>query len=75
MTSEIQKLGRTLPAWFDKIANFHWPGSPTGRPKPQQPDQAQRIGFKFRNFENYRIRALLYAGKLNWRVRGSIGVR
>ena len=35
----------------------------------------KRIGFGFRNFENYRIRALLYAGKPNWRVLGSIVVR
>ena len=33
------------------------------------------IGFGFRNFENYRIRALLYAGRPNWRVLGSIVVR
>jgi transposase len=26
----------------------------------------KRIGFGFRNFENYRIRAVLYAGKPNW---------
>ncbi len=35
----------------------------------------KRIGFGFRNFENYRIRALLYAGKPNWRVLRSIVVR
>ncbi len=35
----------------------------------------KRIGFGFRNFHNYRIRALLYAGKPNWRVLGSIVVR
>lgn len=35
----------------------------------------KRIGFGFRNFENYRIRALLYAGKPSWRVLGSIVVR
>ena len=29
----------------------------------------------FPNFENYRIRALLYAGESNWRVLGSIVVR
>ena len=26
----------------------------------------KRIGFGFRNFQNYRIRALLYAGRPNW---------
>ena len=35
----------------------------------------KRIGFGFRNFANYRIRALLYAGRPNWRVLGSIVVR
>ena len=35
----------------------------------------KRIAFGFRNFENYRIRALLYAGKPNWWVLGSIVVR
>jgi len=34
-----------------------------------------RQAYGFRNFENYRIRALLYAGKPNWRVLGSIVVR
>jgi transposase len=35
--------------------------------------RSKRIGFGFRNFEN--IRALLYAGRPNWRVLGSIVVR
>jgi hypothetical protein len=30
---------------------------------------------KSTNFENYRVRALLYAGKPNWRVLGSIVVQ
>ncbi|NNN19565.1 MAG: hypothetical protein HKL84_06895 [Acidimicrobiaceae bacterium] len=34
----------------------------------------KRVGFGFRNFKNYRIRALLYAGKPNWRVLDSIVV-
>jgi hypothetical protein len=36
---------------------------------------ALRIGFGFHNFNNYRIRASLYAGKPNWRVLGSIVVQ
>ncbi|NNN21456.1 MAG: transposase, partial [Acidimicrobiales bacterium] len=34
----------------------------------------KRIGFGFKNFSNNRIRALLYAGKPNWRVLDSIVV-
>ncbi len=30
------------------------------------------IGFGFRNFGSYRIRALLYAGKPHWRVLGRV---
>jgi transposase len=37
--------------------------------------RVKRVGFGFRNFENYRVRALLYAGRPNWRVLGSIVVR
>jgi hypothetical protein len=29
-------------------------------------------GFGFRNFDNHRILALLYAGRQNWRVLSSI---
>jgi transposase len=35
----------------------------------------KRIGFGFRNFDNYRIRALEYAGRPNSRVLGSIALR
>ncbi len=28
--------------------------------------RVKRVGFGFSNFNNYRIRSLLYAGKLNW---------
>ena len=28
----------------------------------------KRIGFGFRNLRSYRVRALLYAGKPNWRT-------
>jgi hypothetical protein len=53
-----------------------WPASLTDRPKLNNLiKRIKRIGFGFRNFENYRIRALLYAGKPNWRVLGSIVVR
>ncbi len=77
MPPELQKLGRTLHKWLDKIVNFHIARISNG------PSEAfnnlikriKRIGFGFRNFRNYRIRALLYAGKPNWRVLGSIVVQ
>ena len=77
MPPETQKLGRTIRQLFDKICNFHLARVSNG------PSEAinnlikriKRVGFGFRNFQNYRIRALLYAGKANWRVLGSIVVR
>ena len=32
----------------------------------------KRAGFGFRNFANYRIRALLYAGKPNWDLLATV---
>jgi transposase len=76
MPPEIQKFGRTLKKWFAKIANFHLTRLSNGPTESINNliKRIKRIGFGFRNFENYRIRALL-AGKPNWRVLGSIVVR
>ena len=77
MPPEIQKLGRTIRTWFDKIANYQLARVSNGPTEALNNliKRIKRIGFGFRNFENYRIRALLYAGKPNWRVLGSIVVR
>jgi transposase len=77
MPPEIQKLGRTIRTWFDKICNYHEAKVSNGPTEALNNliKRIKRIGFGFRNFENYRIRALLYAGKPNWRVLGSIVVR
>ena len=76
MPPEVQKLGRTIKQWFDKIVNFHLAKVTNGPTEGLNNliKRIKRIGFGFRNFENYRIRALLYAGKPNWRVLGSIVV-
>jgi transposase len=77
MPPEIQRLGRTLRHWFDKLCNFHLARVSNGPTEALNNliKRIKRIGFGFRNFNNYRIRALLYAGKPNWRVLGSIVVR
>ena len=76
MPPEVQRLGRTIGDWFDKIVNFHQ-ARVSNRPTEALNNlikRIKRIGFGFRNFKNYRIRALLYAGRPNWRVLGSIVV-
>jgi transposase len=77
MPPEVQKLGRTIRTWFDKIANFHLARISNGPTESLNNliKRIKRVAFGFRNFENYRIRALLYAGRPNWRVLGSIVVR
>jgi transposase len=77
MPPEIQKFGRTVKKWFDKICHFQLTRLSNGPTESINNliKRIKRIGFGFRNFENYRIRALLYAGKPNWRVLGSIVVR
>ncbi len=55
-------------------ANALTHGSVQAHP-PEIRSAIKRIRFGFRNFDNYRIRALLYAGKPNWRVLGSIVVQ
>ena len=77
MPQEIRQLGRTLGRWFDKICNYHL-AKVTNAPTEALNNlvkRIKRIGFGFRNFDNYRIRALLYAGRPNWRVLGSMVVR
>jgi transposase len=77
MPPEVQRLGRTLRQWFEKICNYHLARMSNGPTEALNNliKRIKRVGFGFRNFENYRIRALLYAGKPNWRVLGSIVVR
>ena len=77
MPPEVQRLGRTIqPVVRQDLQLPPGQGDQRAHRVAQQPDQAhQTVGFGFRNFRNYRIRALLYAGKPNWRVLGSIVVR
>ncbi|HEY9376428.1 MAG TPA: ISL3 family transposase [Jiangellaceae bacterium] len=77
MPPELRKLGATLQRWFDKICNYHLARMSNGPTEALNNliKRIKRIGFGFRNFDNYRIRALLYAGKPNWRVLSSIVVQ
>ena len=77
MPPEVQRLGRTIRRWFEKLCNYHLAKVTNGPTESLNNliKRIKRVGFGFRNFRNYRIRALLYAGKPNWRVLGSIVVR
>jgi transposase len=77
MPPEVQRLGRTIKRWFDKLCNYHLAKVTNGPTESINNliKRIKRVGFGFRNFRNYRVRTLLYAGKPNWRVLGSIVVR
>ncbi len=65
---EINQLGRTITRWSTQITNWHRSALSNGPTEAinNLVKRIKRIGFGFRQFRNYRIRALLYAGKPNW---------
>jgi transposase len=74
---EVRTLARTLRNWFDAIAAWHEARVSNGPTEGMNNllKRVKRVAFGFTNFENFRIRALLYAGKPNFRVLDSIVVR
>ena len=65
---EIRQLGRTLQRWSQQIAAWHYPWVSNGPTEAVNNliKRVKRAAFGFRNFANYRIRALLYASGPNW---------
>ena len=74
---EIQTLGRTLRRWLDQITNWHLAGVSNGPTEAINGliKRIKRIGFGFRRLRNYRIRALLYAGRPNWDLLATVEPR
>lgn len=73
---EVRTLARTLRNWFDSIVAWHGARVSNGPTEGMNNllKRVKRVAFGFTNFENFRIRALLYAGKPNLRVFDSIVV-
>jgi len=73
---EVRRLARTLRNWFEPIVAWHQARVSNGPTEGMNNllKRVKRVAFGFTNFENFRIRALLYAGKPNWRVLDSIVV-
>ena len=65
LAPEINRLGRTLWRWRTQISNWH-AARVTNAATEATNNLAKRAAFGFTNFNNYRIRVLLYAGKPNW---------
>ena len=77
MPKEIRRVGATIQRWFEKIWNYHLARVSNGPTEALNNliKRVKRVGYGFRNFRNYRVRALLYAGKPDWRLLGSIVVQ
>ena len=71
---EIQRLGRTIARWATQIVAWHDSAVTNGPTEALNNliKRVKRTAFGFRNFANYRIRALLYAGKPNWQLLTTI---
>ena len=74
---ELSRLGRTLRRWHHQIINWHQARVSNGCTEAVNNliKRVKRAAFGFRRFTNYRIRALLYAGKPNWTLLNTITPR
>jgi Transposase len=63
---EVRSLGRTLARWFEEITAWHKALVSNGPTEAVNNlmKRIKRIGFGFRSFLHYRVRVLLYAGRL-----------
>ncbi len=68
MPHEINRLGRTIERWRHQISNWHTAKVTNAAAEAANNfvKRVKRAAFGFTNFANYRIRALLYAGRPNW---------
>jgi len=74
---EVRSLGRTLRRWRHEIAAWHLAHVSNGPTEAVNNlvKRVKRVAFGITNFANYRIRALLYAGKPNWELLRTIQPR
>jgi transposase len=65
---EVRALGRTLRRWRLPITAWHGCSFTNGPTEAVNNliKRVKRVAFGFRRFANYRVRALLYAGKPDW---------
>jgi len=71
---EVRSLGRTLKRWRLEITAWHACHFTNGPTEAMNNliKRVKRVAFGFTNFRNYRVRALLFAGKPNWSLLASL---
>lgn len=74
---EVRQLGRTLTRWRHQIAAWHHAHVSNGPTEAANNllKRVKRVAFGFTRFRNFRIRALLYAGRPNWDLLATITPR
>ena len=74
---EVRQLGRTIIRWRHQIAAWHQAHVSNGPTEAANNliKRVKRVAFGFRRFANYRIRALLYAGRPNWDLLATVTPR
>ena len=74
MPLEVRRLGRSIARWRDQIIAWHRSHVSNGPTEAVNNlvKRVKRVAFGMRNFAHYRIRSLLYAGKPNWTLLGTI---
>jgi transposase len=77
MPLEVRTLGRTIARWRDQIVAWHRARVSNGPTEAinNLVKRVKRVAFGITNFQNYRIRALLYAGKPNWNLIATLTPR
>ncbi|MEX1091538.1 MAG: ISL3 family transposase [Acidimicrobiia bacterium] len=77
MPLEVRALGRTIARWRDQIVAWHQARVSNGPTEAinNLVKRVKRVAFGITNFRNYRIRALLYAGRPNWNLLANITPR
>jgi transposase len=74
---EVRSLSRTLKRWKDQIVSWHRSHVSNGPTEAANNliKRVKRAAFGFSSFRNYRVRALLYAGKPRWALLATITPR
>ena len=77
MPEEVRSLAGTLRRWRDEILAWHTAKVTNGPTESMNNliKKVKRVGHGFRNFANYRIRVLLYAGRPDWSLLATVTPR
>lgn len=69
---ELSRLSKTVSRWEHEILGWHRTGLSNGPTEAMNLliKKIKRVGHGFRNFNNYRLRVLLYTGGCTWNLLG-----